>query len=120
MGQWDKDVADQTKAIELKPDYWEAYQAHGWPLGKLGQWDKAVADYTKAIDLGATAPQIWVAKAAAHAQLNQPEEAVAELRQAVARGFRDVKLLKTRSDLAGLRSREDFQQLISELEAKTK
>ena len=77
------------------------------------------AVHAKAIELGATEPRVWVSKAAAHTQLNQPEEATAELGQAVAKGFRDVKQLKNRSDLDGLRSREDFKQLLTELEAKT-
>ena len=86
----------------------------------MKQWDKAIADYTKAIELGATEPHLWVSKAVAHAQLNQPAEAMADLRQAVAKGFRDVNQLKNRSDLAGLRSREDFKQLLMDLEAKKK
>jgi tetratricopeptide (TPR) repeat protein len=44
------------------------------------------------------------------------QRAVATLRKAAAKGFRDVKRLKSSDDLEPLRSREDFQKLIAELE----
>ena len=111
-------IADQTKALELNPKHWWTWARRGAGYSVLKQWDKALADYTQAIGLGATEPYVWVAKAAAHTQLSQPEKAMAELRQAVAKGFRDANQLKNRSDLAGLRSREDFKQLVAGLGAK--
>jgi hypothetical protein len=45
---------------------------------------------------------------------------MAELRQAVAKGYQDAKQLKNRGDLADLRSRDDFKQLVAELEGKKK
>jgi eukaryotic-like serine/threonine-protein kinase len=118
LGQWDKAIADQTKALELNRKHWWTWSRRGEGYSALKQWDKALADYTQAIELGPTEPYIWVSKAAAHTQLNQPEKAMAELRQAVSQGFRDVKQLKNRTDLAGLHSREDFKKLVMELEAK--
>jgi tetratricopeptide (TPR) repeat protein len=44
------------------------------------------------------------------------ERALKLLRQAVQKGFKDVQQLKTDPDLAPLRAREDFQQLVAELE----
>jgi tetratricopeptide (TPR) repeat protein len=120
LGQWDKAIADQTKALELNPKHWWTWSRRGDGYSALKHWDQAVADYTKAIALGAAEPRVWVSKAAAHAQLNQPDKAMTELRQALGKGFRNVKQLKNRSDLAGLRSREDFKQLLWELEAKKK
>ena len=43
--------------------------------------------------------------------------AVVLIRQAVARGYKDIARIKTHTDLESLRSREDFQQLIKEMEA---
>jgi serine/threonine-protein kinase len=42
------------------------------------------------------------------------------LRQAVAKGYRNVAVLKTDKDLSSLRSREDFRKLVQEVEQKTK
>ena len=44
--------------------------------------------------------------------------AVALLKRAVARGFKDVAHLKKDADLAALRARNDFQNLLKELEKK--
>jgi hypothetical protein len=46
--------------------------------------------------------------------------AIEFLRRAVARGFENVAALKGDSDLAALRSREDFRQLVQEVEQKGK
>ena len=42
------------------------------------------------------------------------------LRQAVAEGYQDTSMLKGDPDLASLRSREDFQKLVREMERKSK
>ncbi len=42
---------------------------------------------------------------------------MAWLKQAVVAGFNDVALLRRDQDLTVLREREDFQKLLSELEA---
>jgi len=44
-------IADFTKAIEIKPDYEDAYNARGNAKRSKGDWDGAKADYTKAIQL---------------------------------------------------------------------
>ena len=45
------------------------------------------------------------------------KRAVALLQQAVAKGYKDVEHLKKDDDLKALREREDFKQLVAELEA---
>jgi tetratricopeptide (TPR) repeat protein len=47
------------------------------------------------------------------------DRAVEFLRQAVAKGFRSAPLLKSDRDLGPLRSREDFQKLVQEVEKKS-
>ena len=42
-------LEDYTKAIQLKPDYHEAYNNRGLLYEAMGQQDKALADYNKAI-----------------------------------------------------------------------
>jgi serine/threonine-protein kinase len=48
------------------------------------------------------------------------DRAVDFLRQAVAGGYQDTALLKGDPDLASLRSREDFQKLVREVERKSR
>jgi hypothetical protein len=46
------------------------------------------------------------------------DAAMKALREAVSKGFKDVKLIKTDTDLDPLRQREDFQKFVAELERK--
>ena len=50
---------------------------------------------------------------------NYASDALRLLRDAIARGYHDVDQLKIDLDLAALRPREDFQQLMRDLEAKS-
>jgi superkiller protein 3 len=118
LGQWESAVSDLTRAVELKPDNCWAWWHRGRSYLKLKQWAKALADCDRAIELGATNSEVWVAKAAAHVRLNQPDSAITALQQAVAKGFRDANHLKNHEDLAGLREREDFKQLVAGLEVR--
>jgi tetratricopeptide (TPR) repeat protein len=118
LQEWKAAIADQTKALELNPTYWTTRWRRGNALAALKQWDQALADYDQAIELGATAPRVWVGKAVALTQIKQPDRAVAALREAIAKGFRDGEELQGREDLAPLRERDDFKQLLDELKAK--
>jgi hypothetical protein len=42
------------------------------------------------------------------------------LRQAVAAGYGDIAALRTNADLESLRSRDDFQKVLQELDKKAK
>jgi hypothetical protein len=48
------------------------------------------------------------------------DRAIELLGEAIAKGFENAALMQKDTDLASLRSRPDFQQLVQELEAKTK
>jgi hypothetical protein len=63
------------------------------------------------------------AYALAHARTKDDKyaaRAVELLRQAVAKGYRDVADMKKRPDFDSLRARDDFRQLLAELETKSK
>ncbi|NQV69011.1 MAG: tetratricopeptide repeat protein, partial [Pseudohongiella sp.] len=51
QGKLQEAVTSYEKAIQLKPDYEEAYSNRGAALQELGQFDEAVASYDKAIRL---------------------------------------------------------------------
>ncbi len=50
-GEFDRAIADYTKAIELDPKYAHAYYGRGVAYGLKGEFDRAIADYTKAIEI---------------------------------------------------------------------
>ena len=50
-GEYDLAIADFGRAIELKPDYAEAYNNRGIAYIRKGEYDQAIADYAKALEL---------------------------------------------------------------------
>ena len=48
---YDQAIADYNMAIELKPDYAQAYVNRGNAYRDKGVIDRAIADYSKAIEL---------------------------------------------------------------------
>ena len=49
--EYDKAIAEFSRAIELDPNYAGAYLSRGVAYGRKGEYDKAGADSTKAIEL---------------------------------------------------------------------
>jgi serine/threonine protein kinase/predicted Zn-dependent protease len=118
LQEWKEAIADQTRALELNPSYPAMHWRRGGAFAGLKQWDQALTDFEQAIEFGAKAPKVWVDKAGTHAQLKQPDKAVEALRIAITKGFRGIKELQEREDLAPLRERDDFKKLLEELKTK--
>ena len=45
LGQWDKAIADYSRALEIDPDYATVYFSRGFAYRNINQWDRAIADY---------------------------------------------------------------------------
>ena len=118
--QWESAIADFSKAIVLAPQVHTNWWHRGHAYLNLAQWDKAAADFGKVVERWPDGSEGWYLRAVAFAQLKQPDKARADLRQAIAKGFNNLEWLKNDSRLAPLRSREDFGQLLEELERKGK
>ena len=80
----------------------------------------AAADFGKAVDGWPDGGEGWYWRAVAYAQLGQAEKSLADLRQAAAKGFHILELMKDDSQLAPLRTREEFGKLLQELEQNEK
>ena len=50
-GDYDRAIADYDRAIQLKPDYADAYVGRGVAYGEKGDYDRAIADFDRAIQL---------------------------------------------------------------------
>ena len=50
-GDFDRAIADFTKALELNPNDMEAYNHRGHVYSNKGDFDRAIADFTKALEL---------------------------------------------------------------------
>ena len=57
--QYDLAIADYTTAIELKPDYAEAYNDRAFAYYLKGDFDRAITDYTRAIELRPNYPKAY-------------------------------------------------------------
>jgi WD40 repeat protein/tetratricopeptide (TPR) repeat protein len=66
LREWDKAIADFSKAIELRPVDYEVWTKRAEARAQLGQWDQVVADYQEAFRLQPQDANIGCALAVAH------------------------------------------------------
>ena len=53
-GEYDRAIADYTKAIEINPAFADAYDNRGYTYYSLKRYEEALYDHNKAIELGPT------------------------------------------------------------------
>jgi tetratricopeptide (TPR) repeat protein len=78
LHQYDKAIADNTKAIELDPTNAVAWNSRGFAYNELHQYDKGIADLTKAIELEPKKVAAWINRGHAFAGLGQWDKASAD------------------------------------------
>ncbi len=76
-------ISANTKAIQLKPDYAEAYRNRGAAKGLLGRYEEAIVDFNKAIDLKSDLVGVYNNRGNAKASLEQYPEAMADYNEAI-------------------------------------
>ena len=83
----DDDVASKIsfydRAIQLKPNFVEAYVNRGNANARIGQHEDAIADLDKAIDLNADRAESYTVRAIAKAELGRHEDAIADYDKAI-------------------------------------
>src|SRR5262249_46298356 len=84
LRQWDKALADITKAIELQPKMALYRHNRGSVYARMGQHAKAVADHIKASELNPKDPWVWCKQGSAFAELVQWEKSAAAFGHATA------------------------------------
>jgi tetratricopeptide (TPR) repeat protein len=91
-GNYDKDIADQTRAIELDPQLALAYDARGVAYATRGDLDRAVADYDKAIELKPDFGYAYYARGLAYVAKGNPAGALNDFRRAASQILANDKL----------------------------
>ncbi|WP_242040542.1 tetratricopeptide repeat-containing serine protease family protein [Coleofasciculus sp. FACHB-1120] len=76
-------VIDYDKAIEIKPDYHEAWNNRGYGLRKLEQYQEAIASYDKAIQIKPDKHEAWAGRGYTLDELQQYREAIASYDKAI-------------------------------------
>ncbi len=75
---------DYSKAIEIKPEYFEiAYYNRGIAYGTFGQWEKAIVDYSAAIKINPAYDMAYSNRGVAFANLGQWEKAISDYTTAI-------------------------------------
>lgn len=82
-GQFEEALENFNKAIELKPDYFEAYSNCGVLLSASGQFDKAIENFNQAIRLMPDHAVIYSNRGNALSESGQTEAALASYDKAV-------------------------------------
>jgi tetratricopeptide (TPR) repeat protein len=69
-------IADFGRAIELRPDFAEAYSSRGFLHAEQGEYDLAIADYNKAIELRPDFAEVYLSRGRVHKMRGEKEEAI--------------------------------------------
>ncbi len=84
MGCHSDAVVSYDKALEIKPDYYQASYNRGVALRKLEQYSDAIASYDKALAIKSDLDQAWNSRGLALANLGQYSDAIASYDKALA------------------------------------
>ena len=77
-GKLNEAIAEYTKAIELKPNFVEAYNNRASVYTEMGEYDKAITDCTKAIELDPQSTIPYYNRSIAYLYNGEYEKAVAD------------------------------------------
>jgi tetratricopeptide (TPR) repeat protein len=83
QGQSQSALACYSKAIDLRPDYHEAWARRGMTLMLMGKLQLAIGNFNQAVALEQAFDLAWYLKAYCHAQLGAEEIALLALRKAI-------------------------------------
>jgi len=76
-GDFEAAIASWEEAIDLKPDYYQAWGNRGLGLKNLGRYEEAIASYDRALELKADFFKAWYNRGLALEELSRHEEAIA-------------------------------------------
>ena len=113
-GDYDQAIADCTKAIEVDPNYHNAYDNRGVSYHKKEMYGKAIEDYSKAIELNPSYANSYYNLSCNYCMQNDKEKALAYFRIALEKGFSDFDHLELDDDLNLIREEQEFKNLIEE------
>jgi tetratricopeptide (TPR) repeat protein len=81
--EYAKAIASYDKALEIKPDFHEAWHNRGTALDDLGRLEEAIASYDKALEIKPDLHEAWNNRGIALRNLGRLEEAIASYDKAL-------------------------------------
>ena len=88
-GDYQGAIDDYTKAIELDPQYADAYNNRGTSKGRLKDYQGAIADLTKTIEINPQYVDAYLNRGVARELVNDLEGACNDWRKAAGLGLRE-------------------------------
>src|SRR5262245_17838643 len=83
---YDRAIADYTKAIEIDPSFVAAYHDRGLAYTSKGDYERAIADVTKAVELTAPAPKMAAPTPAPERSIAKTEPSTTKTSATVGKG----------------------------------
>jgi tetratricopeptide (TPR) repeat protein len=84
--QWNEALALFTRAVERRPDYWQAWYERARVAEKLSRWDEALAAYSRVLALRPDLAPVWQRRASLHVWLGHGDQAIADYSSALKKG----------------------------------
>jgi len=98
---YNESVAEYGKAIEINPQYMEAYYNRALVQGYLGNFEQAIADFTKVLEIDPKRADVYYNRAVAYFRMNDFDKSWADVAASETMGFRPnsafLKELKAKS-----------------------
>ena len=81
--EYDQAIAEYSKAIEINPNYADAYYNRGLVYDDLKEYSQAIADYSKAIEINPNYADAYYNRGLIHYNLKEYDQAIADYSQAI-------------------------------------
>jgi tetratricopeptide (TPR) repeat protein len=82
-GQYNQTIVNLDKAIDLKPNYEDAFATRANAYNNMGQYDQAFADYDKVISLNPNNSLNYNNRGSAYSKIGQYDRAIADFDKAI-------------------------------------
>jgi tetratricopeptide (TPR) repeat protein len=82
-GKDEKAIVDYTSAIDLAPDYYEAYTNRAMAWLRKNEYEKAIQDFTLSINIYSSNAQAYFYRAVTFSELNQFQDALKDYKKSI-------------------------------------
>ena len=109
---YDKAISDYSKAIELNPNFVEAYSNRGVAFAYKKDYDKAILDYSKAIELNPEYAKAYSNRGNAFAYKKDYDKAISDYNKAIELNPEDAEAYNNRGN--AFANQIDYDKAISD------
>jgi uncharacterized protein (TIGR02145 family) len=90
-GEFDKAIAEYTKAIGRDPNSAEAYFGRGLAQKSKNEYNKAIVDFSRAIRINPNSSESYLTRGIAYEANNEPDRAIEDFKKAIELDRNNVK-----------------------------